>query len=399
MSFKKTFMPVILLMIILVLINFISRSASATSTTIETELFYAQELQDALDSALEVGSRGYHLGVSAAVITPGHKIWLGVSGVSHPGIPITPEMLFNIGSAEKNFQAALVLKLTEEGLLSLDDPLHKWLPEYPNIDKDITIRQLLNHSSGIYDFVEHPDSPWRGGFHNLNATKKWTTEEIITTFIREQYFPPGGGWHYSTTNYLLLSMIIESVTSSQVFIEIKNRFLKPLNLEHTMGGFTEPIPNDLIIAHPWYDADRDGDIEDMYSSSLIWLTSFIPNLTYSTAGDLAKWINALYHDCIVLSQDSLDKMLTFYRPTIDPGEPTVSGYGLGVADFSEFLGVQAYGHGGSHFGYTTAALYLPEHGIIICWLINTGADSAAPVDAMMGSIWLSLSEVVLSHMN
>jgi len=308
-------------------------------------------------------------------------------------------MLFDIGSAEKNFQAALVLKLIEEGLLSLNDPLHKWLPDYPNIDKNITIRQLLNHTSGIYDFVEHPDSPWRGGFHNLDTTRGWTTEEIITTFIGEPYFSPGDGWHYSTTNYLLLSMIIKSVTSLQVSIEIKNRLLKPLNLEHTIGGLAEPIPNDLIIAHPRYDADRDGNIEDMSSSSITLLTSFIPNLTYSSAGDLAKWIHALYHDCIVLSQDSLDKMLTFYQPTIDPGEPTVSGYGLGVADFSEFLGVKAYGHGGSQYGYTTAALYLPEHGVTICWLINTGADSAAPVDAMMGSIWLSLSKILFNHIN
>ena len=399
MSFKKILMPIILLIIILVLTSYISSSAVSITPPIETELSYTQELQDALDTALEVGSVGHQLGVSAAIIIPGHKIWVGVSGVSHPGTPITPEMLFNIGSTEKNFQAALVLKLTEEGLLSLHDPLNKWLPEYPNIDKNITIRQLLNHTSGIYDFVEHPDSPWRGGFHHLNTTRRWTTEEIITTFIREPYFPPGDGWHYSTTNYLLLSMIIESVTSSQVSIEIKNRLLKLLNLEHTFGALAEPIPNDLIIAHPWYDADRDGNIEDMSSSSVIWLTSFIPNLTYSSAGDLAKWIKALYHDCRVISQDSLDKMLTFYRPTIDPGEPTVSGYGLGVADFSEFLGVQVYGHGGSHYGYTTAALYLPEHGITICWLINIGADSAAPVDAMMGSIWLSLSEVVFSHIN
>jgi len=72
---------------------------------------------------------------------------------------------------------------------------------------------------------------------------------------------------------------------------------------------------------------------------------------------------------------------------------------LGVGDFSKFLGLQAYGHSSSQFGYTTAALYLPEYSITICWMINIGADSAAPVDAMMGIIWLSLSEVLSDHLD
>jgi len=79
----------------------------------------------------------------------------------------------------------------------------------------------------------------------------------------------------------------------------------------------------LIIAHPWYDANGDGVIEDMSARSITWLTTLLPNVTYSSAGDMAKWINALYHQKKILNQDSLDEMLDFYSPIEDPGEPTI----------------------------------------------------------------------------
>lgn len=399
MPYKRILSLSSLLIIILAITSCTGSQPDSKTSSEESKLSLALKLQNALDKALEIGSGGHQLGVSAAIIIPGEEIWIGVAGVSHPDTPIVPEMLFNIGSCEKNFQAALVLKLNEEDKLSLDDPISRWLRDYSNINNAVTIRQLLNHTSGIYDFVEHPDSPWRNGFSNIDATKTWTPEEVIASFVSEPYFSPGESWHYATTNYLLLSMIIEAATQSTTFEEIKNRFLKPLNLEHTIGEFTEPIFHDLLITHPWYDANGDGVIEDMSTRPITWLATLLPNLIYSSAGDMAKWINALYHQRTILTQDSLDEMLHFCSPTEDPGEPTVSGYGLGVADFSKFLGLQVYGHGGSHFGYTTAALYLPEYGISICWLINIGADSAAPVDAMMGNIWLSLSEVLFNHLN
>jgi len=399
MSHKRILSLSSLLVIILIITSCTGNQLGPKTSSEESELSLALKLQNSLDKALEAGSEGHQLGVSAAIIIPGEETWIGVAGVSHPDTPITPEMLFDIGSAEKNLQATLVLKLIEEGLLNLDDPLYKWLKDYPNINNAITIRQLLNHTSGIYDFVEHPNSPWRKGFRNVDTTKTWTPEEVIISFVSEPYFSPGESWHYATTNYLVLNMIIEAATQSTVVEEIKNRFLKPLNLEHTIDGLTELISNDLIIAHPWYDANGDGAIEDMFARPTTWLATLLPNLTYASAGDMAKWIDTLYHQRTILTQDSLDEMLNFYRPTEDPDEPMVSGYGLGVTDFSDFLGVQVYGHGGSQFGYTTAALYLPEYGVTICWMINIGADSAAPVDAMMGNIWLSLSEVLFNHLN
>jgi D-alanyl-D-alanine carboxypeptidase len=108
-----------------------------------------QKLQKVLDDRIKKYKTN---GVSAAVIFSDDKKWVGTSGISHDTVSIRPEMVFAVGSITKNFVAALTLKLAEQGILSLNDPISKWLPDYPHIDSEITIRQLLNHTSGIYMF-------------------------------------------------------------------------------------------------------------------------------------------------------------------------------------------------------------------------------------------------------
>ena len=112
-------------------------TSTAAPPTPEPELPFARELQDALDSGLEEYGG---MGISVAIIVPGYKTWTGVSGVSHGTTPVTTDMPFATGSITKNFTAAIILQLAEEGVLTLDDPLHKWLADYANIDNTITIR-------------------------------------------------------------------------------------------------------------------------------------------------------------------------------------------------------------------------------------------------------------------
>jgi D-alanyl-D-alanine carboxypeptidase len=109
------------------------------------------DLDERMQAILDQGiaSHGIH-GVSATVIFPDGRIWNGVSGKSHGDVDISPDMVFAIGSITKNVVAALTLKLVEEGALTLEDPLSAWLPSYPYVDDSITVRQLLNHTSGIY---------------------------------------------------------------------------------------------------------------------------------------------------------------------------------------------------------------------------------------------------------
>ena len=121
----------------------------------------------------------YDLGISAAVLVPGYRTWTGASGYSHRSVPIADDMLFEVGSVQKNFEAALVLKLVEDDVLSFDDPISMYLPTYPNVNGEITIRQLLNHTSGVFNVFEHPDFPWVGS--DVDYSKEW--KELATTSI------------------------------------------------------------------------------------------------------------------------------------------------------------------------------------------------------------------------
>ncbi|NIS83083.1 MAG: serine hydrolase [Anaerolineales bacterium] len=358
------------------------------------ELAFAQELQEAIDQALLAGQGDHDLGISAAVIVAGHRIWIGVSGNSQPGVPITPEMMFDAGSVAKNFEAALALKLAEEGALDLDDPLSKWLPPLRNVDSDITIRQLLNHTSGIFNLFENPDFPWVDP--NVDYSRSWKLEEVFDTLVLEPYGPPGVGQHYSSTNYLLLTAIIEKASGLTVAEGVERYFLEPMNLERTFMSMGEPLPAYFSAAHPWVDVDRDGELDDLIDAPITWKVTLTHPVIYTTPGDLACWLHALYHEQSVLAPDSLKEMLTYAdTPFRDPDGGI---YGLGVVDYSELLGVHVIGHAGSSLGYSAAALYFPEYGTAVAWLINTGESPRDLANAIMTGTWSSLSEVLRQHL-
>jgi D-alanyl-D-alanine carboxypeptidase len=357
------------------------------------KLPFADELQIALDEALEDGRGGYALGISAAVIVPGFEPWAGVSGDSHPGIPVSPDMLFNVGSIAKSFEAALALKLAEEDLLNLDDPISTWLPEYSNVDGRITARQLLNHSSGIFNVFEHPDFPWIGP--NVDYGRQWQLEEVLELFVMESYGPPGYAQHYSSTNYLLLTAILEQAAGASVAHEVERLFIDPLALDNTFMSMGELPPPPFTVAHPWVDVDLDGDLEDLSGKPQTWIATLTHPVLYATPGDTAKWMHALYHEQRVLSAQSLAAMLAVPETTLL--DPEGGRYGLGVVDFSEVLGVRVIGHGGSSLGYSAAALYLPDYGTSLAWSVNTGESPRRLADALMQNTWSGLSQVLFEH--
>ena len=329
-------------------------------------------VEDQLQNVLDQGIAKYDVnGVSATLIFPDGEIWNGVSGISHDTVPIEPNMLFAIGSVTKNFIAALTLSLAEEELLSLDDQLSEWLPSYPHIDGEITIRQLLNHTSGLYMFWENQEI-----WDDLMAdrTKNFSPEEVLG-YIKEPYFEPGEGWRYSNTNYLLLAMIINKATGSNLSTELKNRFFQPLGLTDFYLSQEETIPTDQQ-AHIYSD-NWDGPIRD---------TTFLPrtsheSITYGSSGifttseQLARWSYALFEGKI-LEESSLNQMLNFveFSPVSN-----MRAYGLGVEEFSKNFsyGELAIGHGGGNIGTTTYMVYLPEHHVSIVVMINAFPNDGA----------------------
>jgi D-alanyl-D-alanine carboxypeptidase len=178
-------------------------------------------LHQKLQAALDKRAQQYDVkGVSAAVILPDGTIWRGVSGVSHPGANMSPDMAFAIGSITKNMVAALMLQLAEEGKLSLDDPIGKWLPSFPHVNPAITIRQMLNHTSGLFMFWEN-QALWDDLIRY--RTKHFTPEEVLA-YLKEPPFSPGEGYQYSNTGYLLAAMIITRATGSTLAAEMRKRF-------------------------------------------------------------------------------------------------------------------------------------------------------------------------------
>jgi D-alanyl-D-alanine carboxypeptidase len=146
-------------------------------------------------------------GVSVAILIPGDGIWTGVYGESHAGVPITTDTYFPIGSNTKTFTASILLKMQENGMLSLDDTIGTWLQNIPNVNGQITIRQMLNHTSGLYSYTDTSAffTAMNSDYHHI-----YQPEDMLQ-YISTPVFAPGTKWEYSNTNFLLAGLIIKQV--------------------------------------------------------------------------------------------------------------------------------------------------------------------------------------------
>ncbi len=331
-------------------------------------------LEQKIQNVMDKGLKKYKAkGASAAIIFPDGSLLTATSGYSHDTVKIDSDMIFAIGSVTKNVVAALTMQLVEENILSLEDPLSKWLPEYPYIDNTITIRQLLNHTSGIYMFWENDDI-WKD---LQNDRERYFTPEEVLGYIREPDFPPGEGWRYSNTNYLLLAMIIEKATASTLSEELRNRFWKPLGVEQVWLSQQEEIPRDKM-AHIY------GD-DNMFGMGETDLT-YEPRVSHESIGfgssgifiapkDLARWCDDLFERKILQPQ-SMKEMLQFEEFT---PVSNMRAYGLGVQRFRKYIsqGKEGIGHAGGNIGSTTYMVYLPEYHFSVAVMINAFPNEGA----------------------
>jgi D-alanyl-D-alanine carboxypeptidase len=358
------------------------------------EIPFAAELQEAIEEALAEGRGDFDLALSAAVFVPRYLAWTGVAGPSATGAVVTTNTLFDVGSVAKTFEAALVLILAKEGVLSLDSPISNWLPPLQNVDPSITLRQLLNHTSGVFNVFEHPNFPWVGA--DVDHARVWGMDEVFSHFVLEPYGAPGSVQHYSSTNYRLVTAILEAATGQSVPELMEDRILLPLGLHHTHMTMGAWPPGRFDVAHPMVDMDLDGVLDDLTGRSRSWVATLTHPVLFSTPADLVRWTTALFHDREVLSPTALEAMLTF--PDTPELDPDGDRYGLGVVGFSERLGVQVIGHAGSALGYSAAALYLPEYGAALAWAINTGESPADLAATLMGRTWTSLLAVLRTEL-
>ncbi|WP_294672323.1 serine hydrolase [uncultured Fluviicola sp.] len=308
------------------------------------------ELQHTLDSMKTVlGAKS----LSAAIQVSDGSVWAHAVGTSSVSEDVTSNDAYLIGSVAKTITSACILQLADEGTLNLDDSLYEWLPTMPYIDTTITIRQLLNHTSGLYDVLSHP--------HHQDSlladmSRIWTPEELIDRFISPPIFQPGASWSYCNTNYFLLGMIIQEATGNPFYTELRNRFYDPLGLSTFFIPAFETVT--APIAHAWLDITGDGILDDAHNFYMSYLslnsTAGAAGGYFSTPTDCTKWMRK-YMRGDLLSPSVMAEAKT----TITVGG-NIQQYGLGLMHkTSGFLGYEAYGHGGD-LVYHASSWYFPE---------------------------------------
>jgi CubicO group peptidase (beta-lactamase class C family) len=298
-----------------------------------------------------------------------------------------PAMLFEIGSIDKHFTAALALRLQELDLLDLDAPLSDWVSGYPNLHPDITLRHLLGNTSGVPEWVDHPDSPYQWTtWDQAKWDREWTVGEMLTELVGEPEFAPGQAWRYSTTGFRLVRYVIEEELGRSWAAAVRQYLLDPVEITAVWEVGEGPAPEGVEVAHEWADIDGDGSFEDITGRTSAQY-SLKPGGLHMSAPDLARWCSALFREGAVLSEDSLAEM-TAFRVADDPSEPLAAEYGLGLAKFAlpVLAGVEHYGHSGSAVGYISAMIYLPETETCVTFMVNDGVTVGFMADALLGTV-------------
>ena len=300
-------------------------------------------------------------GISASVVIPGQGTWAGVAGSSTtiPQNAVSSDMLFGIGSCTKNFTAALILKLQEQGLININNPVSTYisnLSSYPNINGSVTIRQLLNHTSGI---GEYTGDSYFWYYTWTNRSYLFTNDNILST-IGQQQFAPGTNWNYCNSNFYLLGIIIQNVTQTDLLTAYNNYLLSPLSLGNVFLGAWETIPANVSFAHGWGTNMVTYQTVDVLldSRNSIWSGAGSAGCLVSTAEDLAKWAQLLFNGSVI-NQTSVNEMTTFNS----------NNYGLGCYKLTS-AGRTTWGHIGNIPGYTAIFIYDPACNVSSSILVN-----------------------------
>ncbi len=289
---------------------------------------------------------------------------IGVGDVRNGTAP-RPDARFRAGSITKTFVATAVLQLVAEDRLRLDDTVEHWLPGLVdgkgNDGRRITLRMLLNHTSGLFDYTTDKEL---GQAYERDPSRRLVPRALVRVAVSHPpLFPPGAAWNYSDTDYVLLGMVIQRVTGRPYTEEITRRIIRPLGLRSTYfpGGSSSIAPPYL---HGYTMSDS-GAVKD----ATVLNTSFAPGSgdLISTVGDLNRFASALLAGRL-LPQPVLRQMLT---PV--PGSRAgsdIDEYGLGVIITKLPCGITVYGHGGTLDGYLTGVTGRSGGTHTLAWVIN-----------------------------
>lgn len=288
---------------------------------------------------------------------------------------MTPESVFRIGSTTKPFTAAAVLQLVEGGKIGLDEPIRSYLDSIPAAWSGITVRQLLNHTSGIHDYVQV------NGFARGPARLDLTPPQLVD-LVRDTPldFPPGTRFNYSNTGYVLLGMIIEHVSGVPYSDYVRDHLLRPLGLTHTAYDDSQEIVPARASGY-WFVDGKPKNARTMTAA-----TAYAAGGLHSTVDDLFRWSEAL-HSGKILQPSSLSEMFA---------DKEHRGYGLG--SFVETRqGHRLWDHGGNLPGWATAFEYYPDDDLLVIVLTNIEGHGAEHIAAELAGAYFGWAPAPMRH--
>ncbi|MGO8926393.1 MAG: serine hydrolase domain-containing protein [Limisphaerales bacterium] len=326
---------------------------------------------DQVDNYLRSQMRQHRIpGLTLKIIRDGKEIKTAAYGLANVelNVPAKPETVFEIGSVTKQFTAAGVLLLAQDGKLSVDDRISKHLKDTPAAWANVTIRHLLTHTSGIKSYT---------GLDGFQLWRHLTQAQFIQAIGKEPMeFQPGDSWKYCNTGFSLLGYIIENVSGKNYWDFMGERVFQPLGMLATTNRLPSLIiPNRAAgyeqTNHVWI--NRDSDLTEVFSAGAI----------ASTVGDLAKWNAALDGDRL-LNAASKAQMWTPVK--LNDGKTRKYGFGWNV-DAVE--GHKNIGHGGSTSGFSASIQRFPDDRLAVIILTNTDEEIATTLARKLATFFFA----------
>lgn len=318
-------------------------------------------------------------GITVEIQTPGFTYIKAVGKADiKTGVERKYDDKIRIGSITKTFVATVILQLVDSGKIGLDDKLEKYYPDYPN-SSNITVRQMLDMTSGIPDYIENPVVLKSFVYDRLDKYTPMQLYEITKSMKPD--FPPGTSWKYSNGNYNILGMMIEKVTGNKIEDEITRRIIIPLGLKNTIYPVTPYLEGQY--SH--------GYMSDTLTGELIDVTVMDPSIPWaagcmiSDLPDLKIYAKALAKGSMI-SPESQKERLKF----INSGVSKFVGYGLGIFSLEGFIG-----HNGGITGYNTTMCYDPELDALILVSVNEYGADGGKSDA----VFVKLAQILFPEKN
>jgi CubicO group peptidase (beta-lactamase class C family) len=336
-------------------------SAEPQATLISTEPQAPSNLAIEIDNLLNSYAANGTFNGAVLIARDGEVLFSGGYGLADrgAGIPNSPQTKFRLGSITKQFTAAAVLLLQEQGKLNVQDAICDYLSDCPPAWQMITIHHLLSHTSGIPDLTSFPE------FWSLQATPSPPLETLNRFNTRPLDFQPGQAWRYSNSGYIVLGLIIEQAAGQPYEVFLQENIFNPLNM--TATGY-DHNSNELAVG---YMRDSEADFIDMS-------IPFAAGGLYSTVEDLYRWDQALFNSTL-LTQESLSAMFAEHAAIPSP-EGSAYGYGWIIGQDN---GRRVYEHRGAIEGFVSVTAYYPDENVTIILLSNL---QSTPLNALFASL-------------